>query len=82
MDLCTSMDLLRKTLIDSINRSGLTVGAAYYVVKDVANLMHLTYLEEMDKEAKGANQREIVETYDIPMPEMKEEMENGEQNND
>lgn len=84
MDFCTNIEALRKELINIVNGSGLTIGAAYLVVKDVYNMLYLSYLEEIEAE-KHRNLNPQHEEKIIPavMPEeSKEEMENGEQNND
>ena len=35
MDISVQTELFKQTLIDTINNSGLPIGMAYYVVKDV-----------------------------------------------
>lgn len=83
MDTCLNIEFLRKQLIADINNSNLTIGAAMLVVKDVYNIIYLSYLEEMEKEKNAQNIRhesgEVV--FEEPV-EIEEVTENDEQNND
>lgn len=50
MDTCLNIEALRKQLIADINGSNLTIGAAMLVVKDVYNVIYLSYLDEIERE--------------------------------
>lgn len=84
MDTCTNIEALRKALIHSLNNSGLTIGAGLLVVKDVYNTLYLSYLEELEKEKTRQNlfQEEKVIPFTEEEVEIKEDENNGEQNND
>ena len=63
MDISVQTELFKQTLIDTINNSGLPIGMAYYVVKDVFADIDTYYhqyvtkqYEEMQKQqAEAAN---------------------------
>ena len=63
MDISVQTELFKQTLIDTINNSGLPIGIAYYVVKDVFADIDTYYhqyvtkqYEEMQKQqAEAAN---------------------------
>ena len=80
MDTCSNFEALRNQLISTLNSSGLTIGGALFVLKDVYNVLFLSYQEELQKEQNKQNN--FVEELVVPMTENEEEMENGEQNND
>lgn len=82
MDSCLNIKALQEALIDNLNNSGLTIGAALFVLKDVYNTLYLNFLEELENEKKGLNNKTCNKTIDIPMMEIKEDENNGEQNND
>lgn len=85
MDLCMNIEALRNKLIYDVNSSKLTLGAAMLVVKDVYNMVYLTYLEQLRKEESGETVTVTQEDIDFPIAEeviVKEEEENGNQEND
>ena len=78
MDFCFRMEALRNALIQILNESGLSVGAAFFVLRDVHNTLYLSYLDEIKRETESPSKEEKHETT-IDLAEV---MENGEQNND
>lgn len=55
MDECLTMEQFRQNLAKTVNSCGLTVGAAYYVFKDMYNELRTLYEKEM------ANEKEAIE---------------------
>ena len=85
MDYCTQIESLRNALVREINNSGLTLGAGYLVVKDFFNIIHLEYLNELEKERLNMQKLEEHQLdIEIPQVEQEERKEhkNDEQNND
>lgn len=82
MGSCTNMEAFHQNLLQLVNNCHLTIGEAYYVIKDVCNELHILYIKEIQNEQKAP--QETVEQDFVPfVEEDKEEvMENGEQNND
>lgn len=76
MDTCSNFEALRNKLISTLNSSGLTIGGALFVLKDVYNVLFLSYQEELQKEQNKQNN--FVEELIVPMTEEEEEVENGE----
>ncbi len=81
MDSCSNMEGLRLALIGAVNSSGLTVGAALYIVKDIYNTLYISYLDEIQKE-KNRQSAEVEEQIVPTMYEEEEVTENGNENND
>ena len=72
-----SIKYFHQQLIALINNSGLPVGTAYFIVKDILNELEKTYLDCAYKESQEDNIKEETQTIEIPEPELnKEEMEN------
>lgn len=71
MDFCMQFEKLRNDLIEAINNSNLTIGAAFYVFKDVYSEIGILYKETLNKEASGENIKE--EKEEIPLVELKNE---------
>ena len=54
----------RENLVYLTNSSGLTVGTAYYVLKDVLHELYLVYMQQKDTEDEYQDE-EYQETIDI-----------------
>lgn len=50
-------------LIGLINNSGLTVGTAYFILKDVLNSLEKLYIQSIQEDKENINS--IVETHEI-----------------
>ena len=77
----------RRQLISLTNNSGLSVGAAYYVLKDVYRDMESLYYKSIQEELKikpeDEHEEEVIFVPPVSEGEVKEAMENNdEQNND
>ena len=72
-----SIKYFHQQLITLINNSGLPVGTAYFIVKDILNELEKTYLNCAYKESQEDNIKEESQTIEIPEPILdKEETEN------
>lgn len=80
MDYCINIEHLRAQLIHDINNSGLTIGCATLVVKDVYNTLYLSFLEEKEKEMcrPPIQEKELTQAMNL----QQEVTENENQNND
>lgn len=54
----------RENLVYLTNNSGLTVGTAYYVLKDVLHELYLVYIQQKDTENEYQDE-EYKETIDV-----------------
>ena len=52
------LELLRTNLIKTLNSSDLEIGAAYYVLKDVCNMLEEMYYNALNDERKKASEGE------------------------
>ncbi len=52
------LELLRTNLIKTLNNSDLEIGAAYYVLKDVCNMLEEMYYNALNDERKKASEGE------------------------
>lgn len=50
-------------LIGLINNSGLTVGTAYFILKDVLNSLEKLYIQSIQEDKENINS--IIETHEI-----------------
>lgn len=74
MDSCNAMEMLHNTLIQTINNSGLSVGAGLFIVKDIYNSLYLLYLEQLKKEKENQSQESIQTTIEAEIdPDIQEE---------
>ena len=82
MDSCIAMEELRIKLINALNSSGLSIGAAFFILRDVYHVLNESYQAAYQKELKDRESMDNISTEEIPLVTEKEEMENGEQSND
>ena len=52
------LEALRTNLIKTLNSSDLEIGAAYYVLKDVCNMLEEMYYNALNDERKKASEGE------------------------
>lgn len=52
------LETLRTNLIKTLNNSDLEIGAAYYVLKDVCNMLEEMYYNALNDERKKASEGE------------------------
>ena len=81
MDTCVNMEAFRQALIKAINSSELSIGAAFYIYKDVLHTLEASYQDTLKREIETSSISEEVEKIDL-VPDEEEVTENGEQNND
>lgn len=85
MDSCIAMEQLRDNLIDCLNNSGLSVGAAFFVLRDVYHVMNETYQTTKQNELRNIQNNTNVQTEEVDLStfeEIEEVTENEKQNND
>ena len=82
MDSCIAMEELRTKLINALNSSGLSIGAAFFILRDVYHVLNESYQAAYQKELKDRELMDNISTEEIPLVTEKEVTENGEQNND
>lgn len=82
MDSCIAMEELRTKLINALNNSGLSIGAAFFILRDVYHVLNESYQAAYQKELKDRETMGNISTEEIPLATEQEEVENGEQNND
>lgn len=82
MDSCIAMEELRTKLINALNSSGLSIGAAFFILRDVYHVLNESYQAAYQKELKDRESMDNISTEEIPLVTEKEVTENGEQNND
>lgn len=75
MESCLRMEQFRKNVIKEVNNSQLTVGAAYFIMKDILNELRFMYMEEVEKD-KAKIQKPMVKEQVTPLVEFEDE--NGE----
>lgn len=86
MDTCISIEQFKNNLLQTINECGLSIGAAFFVMKDVYNMLAQSYQEtlrsELNRMKEGTQEKE--ETLLIPINPPQEEAisEEGEINYD
>ena len=73
---------MRIKLINALNSSGLSIGAAFFILRDVYYVLNESYQAAYQKELKDRESMDNISTEEIPLVTEKEEMENGEQSND
>lgn len=84
MDTCISIEQFKNNLFKTINECGLSIGAAFFVMKDVYNVLAQSYQEalksELERVKAGTQQKE--ETLLIPINPPQEDLisEEGENN--
>lgn len=81
MDTCINMEEFRQKLINAINTSGLSIGAAFYIYKDVFHTLEASYQDTLKKEVETSTISEEIEEVNL-IPEDEEVTENENQNND
>lgn len=69
MESCLRMETFRKEIIKTVNSSNLTVGAVYFIMKDVLNELRSMYLEEIEKD-KERIKKPMVQEEVIPLVEI------------
>lgn len=55
--------ILKETIIGSINNSGLDVGTAYFILKDVFTSFENIYYAELNKECLEENKKKSKEDH-------------------
>lgn len=79
MDTCVNMEAFRRALVQEINSCNLSIGAAYYILKDVCKMLEASYQETLEKELKTATTTVETEVVDL-VPNEEEVTENVENN--
>jgi hypothetical protein len=80
---CSNLEAFRENLLHLVNNCHLSVGEAYYVLRDVMNELRFVYTEELYKEQMAKEPEVEVEKEFISLePEKEEEMNDGDENND
>lgn len=67
IDSCQQIEKLKEKIISALNNSGLTIGCAYYILKDVFLNMEREYLKalELEQNEDQTLQTEVKELDDI-----------------
>lgn len=85
MKSCTNLEAFHENLLQLVNNCHLTVGEAYYVIKDVTNELRFLYLKELQNELREPEKEEVESefiSFQDEESEKEEVMENENQNND
>jgi hypothetical protein len=61
----------KQKIVEITNNSGLTIGMAYYVLKDVLNELNLLYLKQKDN-FENFKEEEFVEEVEVPTEQIYE----------
>ena len=72
MESCLRMEQFRKNVIKEVNNSQLTIGAAYFIMKDVLNELRFMYVEEVEKD-KARIQQPLTKEEVTPVVEFEDE---------
>lgn len=72
-DTITAIESFKNNIINIINDSCLSVGCAYYVLKDILLKLQDTYYETYQNEQKNLEQEITETTEQIPLFEINEE---------
>lgn len=79
LDGYNQIEAYKKIIIDATNNCGLTIGTAYYVLKDVLNDIYLLYLDQKYNPGQEETHHEEVIELEEPViitEEQKEEIKN------
>lgn len=60
------IEAYKNKIVEATNNSGLTIGMAYYVLKDVLNEVKIIYLEQKDN-FENFKDEEFTEEIEVPM---------------